>query len=53
MFFYNTMSRFGKKYRRVHPKGCHCRVCGEKTTQRHYNLIRITVTGIIVMAICI
>lgn len=47
------MSRFGKKYRRIHPKGCHCRVCCEKSTKKHYNLIRVTVAGIIVMAICI
>ena len=46
------MARF-RRHRRIHPKGCICRECEEKQTQKHYNLVRATVGGIIIMAICI
>lgn len=42
-----------RRYRRIHPKGCTCRECDEKQTQKHYNFVRATVGGIIIMAICI
>ena len=46
------MSRFGRN-RRIHPTNCSCHVCQDKITHRHYNLVRATVAGIVIMAICI
>lgn len=54
MFFYNTMLRYHRrKYMRIHPKGCSCHDCQEKITKRHYNMIKATVGGIIIMALFI